>query len=91
MTDFIFGPTLHHGLKYCELNDLNPQEFTFLDLNNPWYILEKRLEGLEDGSHVRVLDNDYMHNPVLFQNVMSYLEEHDSMIKMEIVEGVYFN
>jgi len=64
----------------------------FLDLNNPWYINEWRLEqrDFEGDNHVIVLDNDYMHNPVLFQTIMGYLEDVDD-IKMEIVEGVYFH
>lgn len=90
---FVFGPTCQHALRYCEDNDINPRKVTILDLNNPWYINEWRLNQREEGEKhtFTVLDNDYLDKPDLFQDIMGYVYDREDEFDLEIVDGVYFN
>lgn len=85
---FIFGPTDKHIDKYCELNEIDKDEVVTLDLEHPWETLEELLSKREDTNDVLILDNDYRSEPVLFQQVMSYIEENDTNFRVEIVDNV---
>lgn len=92
---FILAPTHQHALRYCEDNDINPRKATILDLSNPWYINEWRLNQREEGEKhtFTVLDNNYLETgkPVLFQDIMGYVYERENEFDLEIAEGVYFD
>lgn len=90
--DFILGPTREHVLKYCEIHELNPDNFEILELETPWHETQPKLaRTLKEDSYVRVLDNDYRDKPLKFNDVMSYLEFYSDNFKLEIVENVHLN